>query len=85
MQRYDEDLGDLMSDRYATAEDAAAGWAAASAMDGAPLCDRVTMLTRSDAGAWTRWTMRRTGDAAPAAEWAVMRSFPCDAPDGFDD
>lgn len=72
LQRYDEDLGDLMGARYATAEDAAAGWAAASAMDGAPLCDRVSMLTRSDAGAWTRWTMRR--DPERDGAWLAVDS-----------
>lgn len=84
MRRYDHDTSTLRPEEYQTAADACEAWAAETAARGDSLTDRASMLTR-EGDAWTRWTMRRTGDAAPAPEWAVMRSHGCDAPEGYDD
>lgn len=80
MRYYDDSTGRLSAEDYATPEDACEAWA--SAVGG--FSDRVTMLTR-EGDAWTRWTLCRTGMRYPSPEWAVMRSLPCNAPEGFDD
>ena len=75
MRRYDQDTATLLPEEYDTPAEACAAW---QAEVGYRLADRVTMHTRS-VGQWERWTMRRTGDDAPGAEWAAEYDS-CEAP-----